>query len=614
MIIYLLYSYIELQMKNHNSPHLYDFGIVGNCAFNAAINKQAEVIWLCWPKFDSSFIFGKLLDTEKGGCFGVYPIAEILDNKQYYLENTNILCTEFETANGKFRVIDYAPRFLQYDRYFKPLKFFRKIELIEGNPRVKIICEPRDNYGEIIPAVHQGSCHISYSGLSDNLRLTSSIPLNYIMHKKDFLLTENQYLALTYGNPLEAPLPATAEDFLSKTISYWHRWVKHATIGNFQQDALIRSALVLKLHQYEDTGAIIASGTTSLPEHPGSGRNWDYRYCWIRDSYYTISALMNIGHGDELEKFAEYLHNLKPNPDGSIAPVYSILGETDFEEIILPLEGYLGNKPVRIGNQAKTHNQNDVYGQILVSLLPLFLDKKFNYKASAYLLNQINNILLLIEKTMNEPDAGLWEFRNIRQKHCYTYLFHWAGTNSAMRIAEKLNDENMFNKAKKLSKEASENIELCYNKKLKAYAQAQGSDILDASLLQLITLNYLEHDSEKAKLHLNALEKELMGKNGLFYRYKNSDDFGTPESTFLICSFWYIEALACVGRTDEAIERFENLLKYTNHLGLMSEDVNENSGCQWGNFPQTYSHVGLMNAAFRIYRKLDKPDFLLEFR
>jgi GH15 family glucan-1,4-alpha-glucosidase len=377
------------------------------------------------------------------------------------------------------------------------------------------------------------------------------------------------------------------------------------------QEAVIRSALTLKMHQYEDTGAITASTTTSLPEHPGSGRNWDYRFCWMRDSFYTLNALSAIGQFEELEKYSNYIENISVNTKLRYNPVYNILGTEDFEEKELDLAGYLGNKPVRIGNQAKEHIQNDVYGQILVSLLPLYTDARLSTIRRQRSKDMVMDLLNDIANTMDEPDAGLWELRNMSFRHCYTFQFHWAGASAAIKIAKYLEDEVMLDYATKIRDEAAAQIERCYKPELKAYSSAIENDRLDASQLQLITMGYLDPKSERARDHLKALEDELRTEDGLFYRYKHEDDFGKPQSTFLICAYWYVEALAAVGRLQEATEIFDNLLKYTNHLGLHSEDVDSKTGSQWGNFPQTYSHVGLMNAAFKISQKMDIPNFLI---
>ncbi len=590
--------------------HTYDYGVIGNCAFIAHINKNTNVSWMCWPRFDSSFIFGGMLDTDKGGEFSINPINPHKDSKQYYIENTNILCTEVVTEGGMYRVTDFAPRFFQTDRYYKPLMLIRKVERLKGNPRIMVKCKPKGDYGKINPEESMGSNHIRYLGLDAHVRLTTNIPLNYIVDEQGFVLNENKYMVLTYGPPLEAALEETVELFLNKTKAYWRNWIKTAHIVNFYQREAIRSALTLKIHQYEDTGAIIAAATTSLPESPGSTRNWDYRYCWMRDTYYTLNAFNSIGHFEESEKYFHYILNTTIEEGERYQPLYGITGKKHLDEIEIPLSGYHGNTPVRVGNEAYTHIQNDVYGQVLVSLLPLYSDKRIIFTERFDSTELVVKTLDMIEKTFDEADAGLWEFRNLKQHHCYTYLFHWAGSSAAVKIAGVIKDQKMGEKASHLRKRAAEMIEKCYVPQKKGYSQAVGVDRMDASTLQLIMMNYLNGNTDAAKDHLKAMEKELHAKNGLFYRYKHQDDFGEPETTFLICAFWYIEALACVGRLDEAIKYFEDVVSHSNHLGLLSEDVNENDGSMWGNFPQAYSHVGLLNSAHRIAIKIDKPDFL----
>ena len=594
-----------------SQKHTYDLGLIGNCAYLALIGTDTAVRWLCWPRFDSSFVFGSLLDSQKGGEFSVRPAqGDILDSHQYYEENTNVLRTEISTAAGRYRVTDFAPRFPQYDRYYKPLMIIRKLEPLGGSPRVRVVCSPVGEYGEQQLSRRRSSNHIAYRGLAEEIRLTTDIPLTYVIDEEDFVLNQTYYLVLTYGAPLEAPLESTSERFLRETIAYWQRWVKSTSIGSFYQAAVIRSALALKIHQYEDTGAIIAASTTSLPEAPGSGRNWDYRFCWMRDTYYILTAFNNIGHFEEMERYFHYIANISTKVPDKYQPLYGISGATKLVEKELDLEGYLGNGPVRIGNDAYTHVQNDVYGQVLVALLPLYVDRRFVDPASMHSQKIIYDALRLIQQTMNQPDAGLWEFRTLSQYHAYTYLFHWAGSHAAHKVAAHFGNPEMQQLADELMSEAAAKIEQCYDAGRGAYTNAISSPHLDASTMQLILMGYLDPASDKARRHLVELEKELMTPEGLFYRYRHADDFGTPETTFLICSFWYVEALAAVGRLPDAIREFERLLQYTNHLGLLSEDVDAKTGSQWGNFPQAYSHVGLVNAAYRISKKLDRPNFL----
>lgn len=596
-----------------DQKHTYNYGVIGNCAYMSYIDKEASIKWMCWPRFDSSFIFGGLLDKEKGGDFSILPHHEKFTTRQFYVENTNVLTTEFTTPDSKFRVTDFAPRFKQFGRNYKPLMLIRKIEPLEGTPFITVKCNPVGDYGKSKPEVVQGSNHIRYSGIGQQIRLTTNVSLNQIMNEDAFILNETKYLVLTCGVPLEGPLTETAEEFLRKTILYWREWVKSTSIGPLYQKEIIRSALLLKIKQYEDTGAIIASGTMSLPEHPGSGRNWDYRYCWMRDSYYTLTAFNNIGHFEELERYFHYIENTLLNEKERFQPLYTIDGKKKIIEQELDLAGYAeggDNRPVRLGNDAYTHIQNDVYGQVIVSLMPLYVDYRFISSEKIESGNLIMHCLKMIEKTMNEPDAGLWEFRNLAQLHCYTFLFHWAGSCAAIKIAKMLKHEEMHKLATKLMITSAQQIEKCKIIPQNYYAQAIGTDRFDASCLQLITMHYIDPQSSLAQSHLIELEKALKTKEGLFYRYVHADDFGEVRSTFLICAYWYVEALATVGRVKEAIEIFERLNTFANHVGLLSEDVDAPTGSQWGNFPQAYSHVGLINAAYRITKKLDYPSFL----
>lgn len=593
-----------------NKKHLYETGIIGNCAFMAHVHKNTNIAWLCWPRFDSSFVFGALLDEEKGGEFSIKPSSEFT-TEQYYLENTNVLCTDITCDSGRYRITDFAPRFHQYERFYKPLMLIRKIEPLEGSPRIRVRCAPKWEYGATKLSPRRGSNHIQYHGADDKIRLTSNIPLTYIIDESYFVLNEPKYLVLTYGQPLEAPLVSTSENFLRETIAYWRVWIKHSSIATFYQQYVIRSALALKLHQYEDTGAIIAASTMSLPEFDGSGRNWDYRYCWLRDTYYVLTALNHIGHFQEMEHYFNYVADISVSEDFRYKPLYRIDGRSDLTESVLEhLSGYKGNQPVRLGNQAHEHIQNDIYGQVMISLMPLYTDHRFTYNERKDSQIWISSVLSKIERTIDEKDAGIWEFRNFANTHCYSNLFQWAGCAAAAKMSRSIGNKELETKALKLKAKAALHIESCYDAERKVYTNATGSKYLDASTLQLIMMNYLDPNSEEARNHLKALEQELRTPTGLFYRYLHADDFGKPKTTFLICAFWYVEALACVGRLDEAIKAFENLLPYANHLMLFSEDVDEEDGSQWGNFPQAYSHVGLMNAAYRIAMKLDRPIFV----
>jgi GH15 family glucan-1,4-alpha-glucosidase len=594
------------------AKHTYQTGIIGNCNFLAHVNLNTNIDWMCWPRFDSPFIFGGMLDKQKGGEFSILPIGEYT-SKQVYAENTNVLRTDVTCHNGKYRITDFAPRFREFDHFYKPLMLIRKIEPLEGAPRIRVKCKPVCDYGRKYQDVLHGSDHIRFNGCGETMGLSTNVPITYLIDEECFALNETKYLILNYGEVWSGPIASTCEQYLRETIEYWRLWIKHSSIALFYQPYVIRSALALKIHQYEDTGAIIAASTTSLPEFPGSGRNWDYRFCWLRDTYYVLTSLNHIGHFEEMERYFNYITDISFSENDSFRyqPLYGITGKKDLtEEIMDHLEGYLGNGPVRMGNQASEHIQNDIYGQVSISLLPLYTDHRFIYSERKDSDKWIKSVLDKIERTIDERDAGIWEFRNIALVHCYSNLFQWAGCNAAEKMARTIGDTALEERAAKLKERAATHIEACYDPERKVYTHAVGSPYLDASTLQLIMMNYIDPASQKARDHLAALEKELKTERGLFYRYLHADDFGKPKTTFLICAFWYVEALACVGRVDEAVEEFEKLLKYCNHLLLFSEDVDGEDGSQWGNFPQAYSHVGLMNAAYRIAVKLDRPVFL----
>ncbi|HXH31002.1 MAG TPA: glycoside hydrolase family 15 protein [Bacteriovoracaceae bacterium] len=587
--------------------HRYNLAITGNCHYLAYVNDDSSVDWMCWPYMDSSFIFGSILDKDKGGTFKVIPQSPF-KTKQKYIENTAVIVTTFFCEDGDFEVIDFAPRFHIHDRSHKPLQFMRKIKRIKGQPRITVICDPRGDYGELVPEVSVGSNHISYKNLHYPLRLTTNAAKSYLIEKRDFTLTEDIYMVLSGGDPFEASLKETFEEFFYKTIRYWRSWVKDTYIPNLFQKEIIRSAITIKLHQFEDTGAIIASGTTSLPEYPGSGRNWDYRYCWLRDSYFSLAALNSLGHFEEAEKYLHFIHNILYDIS-HLQPVYKINGEAEMPEREVPLAGYMGSGPVRVGNAAYYQKQYDSYGQVILSLLPLYMDERIIHREQMLSLDTITSLLNEIEKRMDEPDAGIWEFRGKRQKHLETYIFHWAGAKAGIKIARHYQDTDLEDLATRVLELATLNIEKCWDPKVECYMSDQTLAYYDASAYLLILLNYLSPQDPKTLKHFKRLEKELLSPEGMMYRYKAPDDFGDTHATFLICTYWYIEALVCLGYLDDAEKTLQNIIIHANHVGLLSEDLSSEDGGQWGNFPQTYSHVGLINSVCRLARKRDKQIF-----
>lgn len=582
---------------------LLKLALIGNCAYQALIDGTANVVWLCWPRFDSSFVFGALLDEERGGDFAIVPEGDSYDVSQAYLPNTNILKTTFSSAEGSFEVIDFAPRFRQYDRSFKPTMLMRRIRLISGAPRLRVQIRPTNDYGRQIPESYAASNHLKWNIPGAALRLTTNIPLTYIAESRPFVLERTCDFALTWGSPLEAPLEETVDSFLRRTQLYWERWVKHTSMPGVYQEEVIRSALALKLHQFEDTGAITAASTTSLPEEHGAGRNWDYRFCWLRDSYFTLKAMRRLGHFEEMEGFVGFLKNIAEAHPDRLQPVFGISGEHLLDEVELShLSGYQGNQPVRAGNAAYAQVQNDAYGEIIAAMAPLLLDIRFHDSAGQPgVVRLLKRMLERIEETMLEPDAGLWEYRGMARLHTFTLLMHWTGASVARRIGERIGDKALTEYANRLVQTSRGIIERdCYDPELGFYVDSTTTKHPDASLLMMVNLGYLDPNSQRARDHITGLAAKLKQHKGLIQRYIHHDDFGQSRSTFTVCGFWYAEALARLGMKDEALEACQQLVSYSNAVGLFSEDVDPATGEQLGNFPQTYSHVGLINTAFAI--------------
>jgi GH15 family glucan-1,4-alpha-glucosidase len=548
-------------------------------------------------------VFGSILDSKVGGHFQISSVDHTIEGRQGYIVNTNVLTTTFQDDRGEFEVVDFAPRFHHLHRYYKPNMLMRIVRPISGQPLIKVNLQPYYNYGKTKCPAGFGSNHIFYTGLPLELRLTTTASLSMVDESRPFALDKTHYFVLTYGEPFESELPHTCEEFLDRTVKYWQTWVKHCYLPHEYQKEIIRSALVLKLHQYEDTGAIIASSTTSIPEAEGTVRCWDYRYCWLRDALFSLAALQRLTQFEEMEKFVVYLRNIVETTDSlhNLQPVYGISGETCLEERILDyLEGYRGNGTVRVGNQAFEHLQHDIYGEMILAISPLFLDQRFVGMESKPF-NLLIRLLDKVEQYLESKDAGLWEFRGSSQLHTFTLLMHWAGAVAAGMIGKALSNSDLVNRCHFLANKAKKLIdEKCWNADLKAYTQAAGTKHLDAALLTMVNFGYLDPRDPKAATHVKAIAEGLKANEGFIYRYLAEDDFGKTDSAFIICSFWLVESLARIGEVDRARSLFERLLNRANHLGLYSEDLNPRNGDLWGNFPQTYSHVGLINAAFAL--------------
>jgi GH15 family glucan-1,4-alpha-glucosidase len=575
---------------------LEDLGLVGNCQCSALIDRRGAVVWCCLPRFDAEPVFASLLDP-KGGEFLV-GAASGEPGTQRYLDNTNILETTFHSPSGSFRVIDFIPRFMQHDRMFRPTQLIRILEPISGMPQVSVRCEPVRGWSKEPPRPVQGSHHIDFEGYGAAFRLTTDLSLSYLSGQS-FALTERKHLVLTWGDKVEEPLTPLCERFFSGTQRYWQRWVKHCNIPPLYQREVIRSALALKLHCFEDTGAIIAATTTSIPESPdASGRNWDYRYCWLRDAYYVLGALRRLGHFEERESFLSYLLGIASSEDVKLQPLYRVDGGTDLEEKVLSnWAGFEGHGPVRIGNGAALHTQNDIFGEMVLALVPIFMDERFSAERSRGAFELLERLAGKAVAVAGQPDAGIWELRTEWVPQTFSSLMSWA---AADRMARVCADHAPAHKAKfaDAAQRIREQIHShAWNAKLGSFTGAWGGSDLDASLLQMAPLRMLDKNDPHLVSTVDKIWKELSGEGWLF-RYRLNDGFGAPTVAFIICTFWMVEALAVLGRMDEAREVLVRAQSALSPLGLLAEDYETRTLRMWGNFPQAYSHVGLIHAAF----------------
>lgn len=587
-----------------------ELALIGNCVIGALVDKKAEIVWNCLPRFDGEPVFSSLLKTDDPETImGTYAIdlENFSHSEQHYEKNTAILVTTLYDANGNgVTVTDFVPRFMQYGRMFRPMMLSRKLKPI-GSPKIRIRLRPACDDGSKGYRKIQGSNHIRYLGCDMALRLTTGVSVTAIMDETWFILDGEHYLIFGDDQSINEPIKQLTERFLVETESYWLEWSRYLAIPFEWQDAVIRAAITLKLSAYEDTGAIIAAMTTSLPEASHSERNWDYRFCWLRDSYFTVHALNRLGATRTMEQYLQYLVNIVAGmSEEHLQPVFCINGTKQMpERIAHSLPGYRGMGPVRIGNQAAEQIQHDVYGAIVLSATQMFFDERIRRPGSKELFELLETMGEKAYTYYNQPDAGLWELRGSKHVHTFSSMMCWAATDRLAKIARKLELSERYDYWKKASDTIRDAIEENgFNKALNAYTATWGGDTMDASLLLACELGYIDGRDSRFTGTIAEIEKKLMPSGSRYlFRYVVEDDFGKPENAFTICSFWYIDALASAGRTEEARDLFEDLLSKRNHLGLLSEDLDPETGELWGNFPQTYSMVGIINSARILSKK-----------
>ena len=584
-----------------------NMAVIGNCAISALIDKRARIVWCCMPRFDADPVFNALLEpgnTNKPtpSAFAI-EIEDFHEARQWYEHNTAVLRTQlFDKAGQGIEITDFAPRFFKNSRYFRPMTLVRRVKPIAGAPRIRVMLDVRFDWGRYDPAITQGSNHLRFVGDAFTVRLTTDAPITHLRKRQPFVLTREHNFLLGADESLTDGIADTARLFEQETMSYWRKWSQRLHIPLEWQTAVIRAAITLKLSLFEDTGAIVAAMTTSIPEAPGSERNWDYRYCWLRDAFFVIRALNSLSEVGTLEDYLRWLSNVVvQSKGGHIQPLYGIGLERELPESIIDhLAGYRGMGPVRVGNQAQEHFQHDVYGNVVLGAAQSFHDQRLLHRAGLAEFRQLEDVGEQALLTYDKPDAGMWELRTRARVHTSSALMCWAACDRLGKIAVVLNEPLRAAYWQGHAVVMQERIlRESWSEERQAFAESFGGRDLDASVLLMIEVGFIDPHDPRFIATVEALETHLCD-GPYMRRYEAPDDFGKPETAFNICTFWRIDALARIGRKQQAREIFETMLAARNHVGLLSEDTHPVTGEMWGNFPQTYSMVGIINAAVRL--------------
>lgn len=592
--------------RSSQQPASLELALIGNGTVGALVDHSGSIVWCCMPRFDSPPVFDALLASADGlpldGAMTV-EIEGLARVERAYDAGTAILRTQLWDDRGQgVEVVDFAPRFVNRDRMFRPAQLVRRIRPLAGRPRVRVTVRPRGNWGGAPPTLTRGSHHVRYVMPTCTLRLNTSAPLTYVVDDTWFLLHGPISLLLGPDETLAGGIDDTAREFEEQTALYWRHWSRRLAVPLEWQDAVIRAAITLKLCQYEDTGAIVAAMTTSIPESPHSGRNWDYRYCWLRDAFFVVRALNSLAEVGTMEDYLQWLYNvIRGARDGHVQPLYGIgLEQTLPESIVAHAAGYRGMGPVRVGNQAQEHLQHDVYGSIVLGAAQGFLDHRLFRRGDLADFAALEVMGEQAWRVHDQPDAGIWELRSRARVHTSSTLMCWAACDRLARIATVLGQSVRAGLWQGRAAVIRDTIlRRAWNTERQAFVESLDGHDLDASVLLMAEVGFLPPNDPRFVSTLKVLEQTLC--DGPFMRrYEAADDFGQPVTTFNVCSFWRVDALARVGRREEAREAFEALLARRNAVGLLSEDLDPVTGELWGNFPQTYSMVGIINGAVRL--------------
>jgi GH15 family glucan-1,4-alpha-glucosidase len=587
-----------------------DLGLVGNCCIAALIDRNARIVWSCFPRFDADPLFHTLLGGPTGddadGAFSI-ELDGLSASSHEYLHNTAVLRTVLQSPGGCVEVIDFAPRFHWRGRPFRPQTLVRRIRPVCGSPRIRLRIRPRFGHGAAAARIESGSNHIRYSGADISVRLTTDAPIDYVRTETEFILAEEVNCILGPDETLAEGIVETARNFQERTEDYWRGWSHRLALPLDWQEAVIRAAITLKLCSYEPTGAVVAAITTSIPEAADSGRNWDYRMCWVRDAFFVMRALNSLAAVRTMENYFRWIMNIVARSKGGhIQPVYGIGLEADLCERVAPaLPGYRGMGPVRIGNQAHEHLQHDTYGNLILGAAQAFFDQRLFIRVGREHFEQFEAVGEQAVRLHDQPDAGIWELRTRARVHTSSSLMCWAACDRLAKIAAHL---GLADRARYWRAHADTIRQVIltrsWSEKRRAFVESFEGTYLDASVLLMCEVGIIDPKDERFVSTVAELESAL-ARGPYMMRYEVADDFGLPTSAFNVCAFWRLDALARIGQRERAREIFEALLARRSPLGLMSEDSDPTTGEAWGNFPQTYSMVGIINGAVRLSKPWD---------
>ncbi len=582
-----------------------ELGVIGNGGIAGLIDEHGRYAWMCLPRVDGTPVFDALLGGR--GAFAV-DLRGHVASRQEYVRNTAILRTELEDQDGAIvEITDFAPRFTARGRTFRPATFIRRIRPLAGSPRIRIRLEPQSHWGREPMKATRGVSHIAFANDEAGFRVTTDAPLSYVMAQTEFVLDNAINMICGPDESLSDSVDQLARDWEERTTTHWLEWSRRLAVPLDWQDAVIRAAITLKLCVYEETGGIVAALTSSVPEHAGSQRNWDYRYCWLRDAYFTVVALNRLSAVDTLEHYLRFLRNIVAQAEGGhIQPVFGVGLEQDLSETSIEhLPGYRDHPPVRCGNQAAEHVQHDVYGHVILGAAQAFFDARLLAPAGAREFRELERVGERAFAVHDTPDAGIWEYRNRAHVHTSSALMCWAACDRLAKIAGRLGEDARASHWRERADAIRATIIAnAWNPKRNAFTGAYGGEALDASVLLMAEVGFVSPRDPQFVATVEAVDRELRSGHDVF-RYVNADDFGAPKTAFTACTFWHIDALSQIGRRDEALAMFEHTLARRTKLGLLSEDVATDTGELWGNFPQTYSMVGIINSAARLSRPWD---------